>query len=136
MPLDGLSFSNSGLFRVMTPVEMALQAEQTAQSQAEISVKKLEEKEKIKADIEDDDNQHQNLEGRDTEENSQDDDSSVLENHEKIKKYKVKFNPLTDMVELIDQKTGIIIETIAPDDLVNLISKTIKPSGILVDREI
>ena len=40
------------------------------------------------------------------------------------------------MVELIDQKTGTVVETISPDDLVNLISKSMKPSGILVDKEI
>ena len=136
MPLDGLSFSNSGLFKVVTPMEIALQAEQAAQAQAETSIKRPEESEKVKAGLEDE-NQQGNKEGRDTEDDeSQDDDTGFLENHEKIKKYKVKFNPLTDMVELIDQKTGTIIETISPDDLVNLISKTVKPSGILVDREI
>jgi len=137
MPLDGLSFSNSGLFRIVTPTEVAFQAEHAAQVQAETTIKKLDEKEKIKPDIEgDNEDEERNLEGRHTDEDLEDEESDITKNEEKIKKYKVKFNSLTDMVELIDQKTGTVVETISPDDLVNLISKSMKPSGILVDKEI
>ncbi|OGI17789.1 MAG: hypothetical protein A2255_04535 [Candidatus Melainabacteria bacterium RIFOXYA2_FULL_32_9] len=136
MPLDGLSFSNSGLFRIVNPTEVALQAEHQAQAQAETAIKKPEEKEKVKPDLEDKtEDQYKDLQGRNTDE-SEDEENEVLQKQEKIKKYKVKFNSLTDMVELIDQKTGSIIETISPDDLINLISKTVKPSGILVDKEV
>ncbi|EKE02024.1 MAG: hypothetical protein ACD_20C00435G0013 [uncultured bacterium] len=136
MPLDGLSFSNSGLFKVINPAEVALQAEQRAQAQAETVIKKLEEKEKLNPDVEDESEDRQrDLQGRESND-SEEKDSEFLEKQEKIKKYKVKFNSLTDMVELVDQKTGTIVETISPDDLINLISKTVKPSGILIDREI
>ncbi|OGI03549.1 MAG: hypothetical protein A2Y25_09840 [Candidatus Melainabacteria bacterium GWF2_37_15] len=136
MPLDGLSFSNSGLFRIVNPTEIALQAEQHAQAQAETAIKKPEEKEKVKPDLEGKtEDQYKDLQGRDADE-SGDEESEIFQKQEKIKKYKVKFNSLTDMVELIDQKTGSIIETISPDDLINLISKTVKPSGILVDKEV
>jgi uncharacterized FlaG/YvyC family protein len=40
------------------------------------------------------------------------------------------------MVELVDVRTGLVIETISPDDLVNLISKSKEASGVLVDRQI
>lgn len=137
MPLDGLSFSNSGLFRVISPAEIALQAEQQAQAHAETAIKKLEEKEKLHADTENDseEEKHRDLQGRDPDD-SQEEKSEFFEKQEKIRKYKVKFNSLTDMVELVDQKTGNVVETISPDDLINLISKTVKPSGILVDKEI
>jgi hypothetical protein len=135
MPLDGLSFSNSGLFKITTPTEVALQVEQAAKTEAETIIKKIEEKEKIKPDLEGEDEEQQDLEGRDTQDETEEDEKGEI-TKEKIKKYKVKFNPLTDMVELIDKKTGLIIETISPEDLMNIISKTVKPSGILVDREI
>jgi len=137
MPLDGLSFSNSGLFRIITPTEIAMQAEQTAQINAEPTVKKLEEKEKLKPDVEKD-KENQEQEGRFTEDESEDEDSNGQNNEaqENLKKYKVKFNKLTDMVELVDQKTGRVIETIHPEDLINLIAKTKNASGILVDREV
>lgn len=137
MPLDGLSFSNSGLFKLVTPTEIALQAEHAAQSQAETAIKKIEEKEKIKTDLENDqDQENKNLEGRETDEQLSEEEAGVFQNQENIKKFKVKFNYLTDMVELVDQKTGKIVETISPDDLINLVAKSIKPSGILVDKEI
>lgn len=137
MPLDGLSFSSSAFFRPITPAEVALQVEKIAQNQAETVIKKTEEGEKIKSDSEnDEDESSKNSEGRNTEDESEDDNSNIFLSQEKIKKYKVKFNSLTDMVELIDQKTGSVIETISPNDLMNLLSKSAKPSGILVDREI
>ena len=57
-------------------------------------------------------------------------------NQENSKKYKVKFNSSTNMVEFIDQKTGNVVETILPHDLINLISKTIKPEGFLIDKKL
>lgn len=135
MPLDGLSLSSSGLFKIINPAEVALQAEQRAQTQAETVIKKLEEKEKLDPDVEDQGGEEQrDLQGRESSDSEE--ESEFLEKQEKIKKYKVKFNSFTDMVELVDQKTGTIVETISPDDLIGLISKTVKPSGILVDREI
>ena len=142
MPLDGLSFSNLAINRIITPIEAAAQAEHSAQLQAETSIKKPDEMKNVKADIDNSKkDQHRDLQGRDTEdeeEESQDEETSgsILENHAKIKKYRVKFNQITDMVELVDQTTGFVIETISPDDLISLISKSKGSSGILVDREV
>lgn len=134
MPLDGLSFSNSNYFRIATPGEIANQAEHLAQVQAETNIKKPEEKEGVKPDLEENyEDQEQDLQGRDSDEES---DGSVFEDEEKIKKYKVKFNQISDMVELVDRKTGLVIETISPSDLLSLISKSKGASGILVDKEI
>ena len=140
MPLDGLSFSNSGLYKIITPTEAFAQVEQVAKQQSETLIKKTESSENIKSELkEKGKDEDTDLQGRDTEDNDEPDESGnsgFLDNHEKIKKYKVKFNQLTDMVELVDHKTGFVVETISPQDLVSLISKSKGSSGILVDREI
>jgi uncharacterized FlaG/YvyC family protein len=50
--------------------------------------------------------------------------------------YTMKFNQYTELVELIDTKTGNIIQTIAPNDLIQLISELKYRSGILIDNEV
>ncbi len=137
MPLDGLSFSNSGLQRILSPAEIAEQTAQLAQNQAETAVKKLDKKPKAEnnLDLDKEDEQNRDLQGRDSEEEAKDESKGNSEK-EISKKYKVKFNPVTDMVELIDKYSGAIVETITPEDLVNLVAKSINPSGILIDREI
>ena len=137
MGLDGLSVSNLGLYRPTSPSEVAFQAERTAQQQAEIVIKQVNEAEKAELDITERDNDEKsNYEGREYEGN--DDQQEALEDDvlKNNKKFKVKFNHMNDMVELIDTQTGKVIETIKPEDLISLISKTKDSSGILVDREI
>ena len=51
MPFDGLSFSNLGLQRVITPMEVASMAEQTAKIQAAETIKKPEESQKSKTSM-------------------------------------------------------------------------------------
>lgn len=138
MPFDGLSFSNLGTQRIITPMEVASMAEQTAKVQAAEIIKKPEESQKSKSDIDDNEKDSKNYNSReednDTNENL---DLSNDENKQKaLKKYKVKFNQMTDMVELIDYKTGFVIETISPSDLMGIVAKTSGSSGILVDREV
>ena len=40
------------------------------------------------------------------------------------------------MVEMHDAITGEIVETVAPEDLINILSKSKIFSGVLVDRKI
>jgi len=139
MPLDGLSFSNSGLYRVATPNEIAVQAEQVAKVQAETFIKEVEEQEKIKSDLEDNYEGHGDLEGRETgddfaEQDQHDDD--FFESEKDGRKFKIRFNKTSDMIELIDHNTGLVAETVTPAEFVNLISKSKGFSGILVDKEI
>ena len=47
MPLDGLSFSNAGIYKIPNPAEVALLAEQSSQAQAEVAIKKTEKGEKL-----------------------------------------------------------------------------------------
>ncbi len=140
MGLDGLSVANLGLFRPTTPAEMANQAEQSSQAQAEIVIKKVAKTETDEVATEEQKaDEKSNYEGRDDEDKDQEDkeqEEMFLQEHLGIKKFKVKFNQSVDMVELIDRSSGLVIETITPADLINLISKSKNPSGILVDREI
>jgi|GEM_PF-2227766 len=139
MPLDGLSFSNSGMYKLTVPTEVNDQVKQISEVQAQTVIKKPEESEKLKSELESDKDQHKDLEGRNTDEdtregqeNAEAEDESYLYKN----KYKVKFNQTTDMVELVDQNTGSVVETISSKDLVNLMSKSKGPSGILVDEKI
>lgn len=145
MPLDGLSSSNTGMSRFITPTEMAMQTEHIAQAQSEQVIKQPEKSEDLKNSTEnnpEDDNG--DLQGRDSssdknEDKSDDeDDPKILINNQNssIKKYRVKFNSNTEMVEFIDKKTGNVIENMSPRDLLGLVSKSIKPSGFLVDKEV
>ncbi len=137
MPYDGISFSDSG-FKVNLPSEIALQAEMSAQTHAKTIIKKPEESQKVKPDGE---RAKQDSQGKDSQEDEEDeflDENSpeFINKSKKTKKFKVSFNQSNDMVELIDRKTGKIIETISPNELLNLISKSKTASGILVDRRI
>lgn len=135
MPLDGLSFSNSGMYKIIAPTEVNDQVKQFSEIKAQTVIKKPEEADKLKADVENDKDQHKDLQGRETGEDDQEKEEEK-ENFTDRNKYKVKFNSTTDMVELIDQKTGFILETISSNDLVNLISKSTGSSGVLVDEKI
>lgn len=134
---DGLSSANLGN-RLLTAMEIASQAEHSAQVEAETIVKKISKQKEIIPDPDEDTyERHQDLQGRETGDDSdENEDSEFSEDEENINKYKVRLNKITDMVELIDHKTGLIVETIAPDDLIGLISKTKGSSGILIDKEI
>lgn len=134
--MEGLSFTNLGLMRIVTPSEVAAQAEQMAQNKAQTVIKNVEGLEKSKADVEGERDPNGGGEGRFTDFEEEESDKLLTETEENIKKYKVKFNAADNMIELIDRSTGIIIETIAPGDLVNLLSKSKQPLGILVDKEV
>jgi uncharacterized FlaG/YvyC family protein len=138
MGLDGLSVSNLGLFKSVSPAEVMQEAAKLAQAQADQSIKKINESDSaaLNPDKENKD-EATNYEGRENkgENNEESNDNNNLQ-EEKFKKYKVHFNRITDMVELIDNSTGRIMETIAPNDLVLLISKSKNPSGILIDKEV
>ena len=139
MPLDGLSFSNSGIYKIPTPMEVALLAEQSSQVQSETVIKKTEKSDEVKTDLGDNYlDEKTNAEGRETGEEEEDNQNESFnsETDIDIMKYRVKFNQSNDLVELIDRTTGSIVETIAPKDLLSLISKSKGASGILVDKQI
>lgn len=142
MPLDGLSFSNSGMYKIPNPMEAALLVEQSAQAQAEVAIKKTEKGEKLKNQTSEENlDEETNAEGRYTDDNDNNDsnqnmESSDSETHVNMLKYRVSYNQATDSVELIDRKTGYMVESISPKDIMGLISKSKGASGILVDKQI
>ena len=144
MPLDGLSFSNAGMYKIPNPMEVAMLAEQSSQAQAEVAIKKTEKGEHLKNNAQERNLEDKtNAEGRYTddnennqENNDQNTGSSDREDEINTLKYRVSFNQSTDSVELVDRLTGNIVETISPKDLINLISKSKNASGILVDKQI
>jgi len=139
MPFDGISFTEAG-YKITLPSELNLQAEMSAKTQAQTFVKKLDESHKVQPDSKNKKNpQKQNSkeeENNNEEEFSDENSPEFINKSKKIKKFKVSFNQSNEMVELIDRESGKIIETISPNDLLHLVSKSKTASGILVDRRI
>ena len=137
MPYDGISFTDSG-YKITLPSEMNIQAEMSSQTQAKTFIKKLDESHKVQSDGKNKQNaKNQDFQKEQDEEDLSDENSpEFLNKSKKISKFKVYFNQSSDMVELIDRETGKIIETISPNDLLSLVSKSKTASGILVDRRI
>lgn len=139
MPFDGISFTEAG-YKITLPSELNIQAEMSAQTQAKTFVKKLDGSHKVQADGKNKQNsQKQNTQNEDennSDEFSDENSPEFLNKSQKRNKFKVSFNQSNDMVELIDRKSGNIIETISPNDLLHLVSKSKTASGILVDRRI
>ncbi|HSA07296.1 MAG TPA: flagellar protein FlaG [Candidatus Gastranaerophilales bacterium] len=138
MPIDGVSSQNLG-FQQVNPTEVNIQAEAASKAEAQKMIKEANKSAKTKADGENDDDQERDLEGRDSDESDseEEDDSEKTQKFlQNTKKFNVKFNSSTEMVEMIDISTGNIVESVSPEDLINLLSKTKAFSGILVDRKI
>jgi uncharacterized FlaG/YvyC family protein len=55
---------------------------------------------------------------------------------EKAVSYTFRFNKYTELVELIDIATGKVIQTMLPQDLIELVSKLRYTSGVFIDSEI
>lgn len=137
MGLDGFSISNLGLHKEFTSAQLASNAEALAKKGTQFSIKNVDsiaEKQKIKEKESDDETQKQELTYSEGEayENEEDDEEET----EDIKKYSVKLNNSSQLIELIDIENEQIIETISPADLIKLVSKLNSTSGILVNKEI
>lgn len=133
--MDGLSFTNLGNFKIISPGEVTIQTELFSKVQADNVTKKINETDKTEKDKEREKNKKRDLQGRyiDDEDNETENLSEMEKN---LKKYTVRLNSTTNMVELVDLKKGKVIESILPDDLMKIVSKTRSPSGILVDRQV
>lgn len=136
--MEGLSFSGIGNLRVLTPVEMAIQTELSSKIQAETVIKKIDNAKKTQNDKDRDDKKKRDLQGRyiDDEKEEAVEQVALSPIEKSLNKYKVKINSSSYMVELIDQTNGKVMESIAPDDLLKLVSKTRNPSVILFDKEV
>lgn len=142
MPIEGVSFQNSG-FQNVTPAEIADQAKELSKAEAQKRIKEPTKSDESKADSEENDNDEEkrDLEGRDASDDedpeNQGNDSDNLKKYlQDEKKYSVKFNPSSEQVEMIEISTGKVIETIAPEDLLGILSNSKALEGIFVDRKI
>lgn len=136
MPFDGISFNEAG-FKMPLPAENHLHAELASKAQANLLIKKAEDIHKIKREGKNKkDGKKQQSKDAEDEEETFDENLPEFVNKFKAKKYKVSFNRSKELVELIDRETGTVIETITPDDLLSLVSKSKTASGILVDKKI
>lgn len=139
MPIDGVSFSNTG-FNIINPHEVNMLAEGLANKEAEKKIKEANKSDETKADSdEDEENKDRDLQGRDTQENEEqgtENRENLTEITAKDKKFLVRFNSSNEMVEMIDAKSGAVLETVSPEDLIKLLSKSKAFSGVFVDRKI
>lgn len=136
MSLDGISLATLGLYQPVTPSEVANRAEKSSQELADKVIKAVENAEKVKLNPEDSNKQQE----RETSKQKKSKETTEVEEdifeENRLNQYVVKFNNLTNLVELVDKTTQTIIETIKPEDLINLMSKSKTHFGILVDREV
>lgn len=134
MPLEGIPPSGQVL-----PSHQLAEAAALAALESKLEhhsqIKKLEHNEKAKAE-----NNETNKEGKNPasgrynrEKEAQ---KQALYDKPKILKYTIKYNEVTELVELIDLKTQKVIQTINPADLIALIAELKYTSGLFVDNEI
>ncbi len=139
MPIEGVSFQNTG-FQGVSPAEATAQAEAASKVEAQKMIKEPGKGEKTKADSEQEEDREGDLQGRDTSDNEQEqeenDPEKIKKRLQNTKKYNVRFNSSIEMVEMVDAATGNVVETIAPDDLINILSNSKAFSGIFVDKQI
>ena len=163
MGLDGFSMGNLGLNPELTSAQMSSQAEHLAQKESEFKIKDvthLAEDKGVKRKEEEESNQHFNdgfKEKKEDEEEDYDNDEEEIaqeENFNRIQDYSpshlsekefeeknpkdfyIRINAETEMVELVNNKDGRILETINANDLMGVISNLNSASGILVNRKI
>ncbi len=144
MGLDGFSMGNLPIKQEKTSSQMASEAKQLAAKGNNLVIKNissLAEKQKSSKKMMEDQNQEpvyyfekDNIDDGQLNESSE--NRIEYDSVNAKKKYKVKLNNKTQLIELIDIETGKIIETITPTDLVKLVSKLNSTSGILVNRRI
>lgn len=139
MSLDGLSFSNLGLYKLVSPVDATVQSEKLSQEKAEEIIKQTEALERVDADAGKEKQQQSKDNEDDTENNEEfsenEENSNIFKNENKIKKYIVNYNKQTNEVELINKKDRSIVESISPSELMEINKKFQNNTGFLIDKE-
>jgi uncharacterized FlaG/YvyC family protein len=139
MSIDGIAFTNLGFYRPIEPSELAQQADKASQTHAEKVIQEVENLDQIKLNPDAKQKKQQENSKEKQQENSEEKielQEDLFEDKKYSNKYEVQYNNITNMVELIDKINQKVIETIKPEDLINIISKSKGYSGILVDRKI
>lgn len=147
MSVDGFLMGNLGLSAEMSSAQMASQSEHLAKKESEIKIKDLDEAEKdggVKRKSEEEDaNQEFNDGFKQKKEESEADDLQLQDNlierdfeNGDPNQFSIRINSETEMVELLNNKNGKIVESINAEDLMQVISRLDNASGILVNRKI
>ena len=150
MGLDGFSMSNLGLHKEVTSAQMANQAEQLATKDMQFKIKdvtNLAKQKGIKRREGDseaeketffEDGLFQNEESYENDE-ARDAEVKLIEQEFEQKdprEFSVRINPKTEMVELYNNRSKKIIETINAEDLMDLMSRLDSASGVLVNKKV
>jgi uncharacterized FlaG/YvyC family protein len=136
MSLDGISLSTLGLYQPVTPSEVANRAEKSSQELADKVIKEVENAEKLKLNPEGSNKQQEKEASKQKKSKEITEVEEDIFEENRLNQYVVKFNSSTNLVELVDKTTQAVIETIKPEDLISLMSKSKTHFGILVDREV
>jgi uncharacterized FlaG/YvyC family protein len=137
MSLDGIAFTNLGFYRPVEPSELAQQADKSSQEHAKAiqEVDKMDQM-KLNPDGKQKKQQENSSKKEEDSEETVEINEEFFETKSSLNQYEVQYNNITNKVELIDKITKKVMESIKPEDLVSLMSKSKGYSGILVDRQI
>ena len=134
MPLEGIS-SPGPLIPNNQIAEAAALGAFDSKVENSAPLKKTDEDETSANDqnLEENENNENNPAAADTKENLL---PEILTKEKRNLNYTLNFNKYTELVELIDIKTGKVINKISPNDLIELISELKYTSVIFVDNEV
>ncbi len=139
MGLDGFSMKNISPHNELTSAQMANNAEVLALKGTQRTIKDVEnlsEKQKTKnKEFEEEDEDVYYMFSKDEEDEAQNNADDYQQNNPN-KKFTVKLNKKTQLIELIDLEQNKVIETILPNDLIKLVSRLNETSGILVNKKV
>ena len=148
MALDGLSNQSVGIYRSKDPSKTTDKLTARSKEKAEIHLTNIEESgliEKVDPDAKGGSEQQSSRDiilSKTAKLIEAEDDSQYLqltvedENSPTELEYTIKFNSQTKMIEMKNVKTGEMIETVHPEELLKILVKAKNPSGMFVDREV
>lgn len=144
MSIDGFAMSNLGLNRdLSSATQLMTQTEFSIAKEAEVKIKDVTNsaaKQGIKDKEGDGGYGGSSAFAKDEEEEQEEEVRRRFNEHEfenrDPKEFSVRINPKSDMIELYNNTTQKIVETISANDLMGLISKLNSASGILVNKKI
>ena len=133
MGLEGFSMRNIGAYQGTVPSShLAYEAKELVKVGRENQVKDVNELEKWERIDEEESEEYSGTggysEGMDEEEDKKE--------YDEEKKYSVRINPDSNLIELFDTEKNEILETITPQELILLIKNLNSSSGIFVNKKI
>lgn len=150
MALDGLSNQSVGIYRTKDSSEKTEKMAKHYKDKAEFTITNIDASENVEKV--DPDKKHDKNNNDDAtkalilskaaklveDENETEVLQVVLDNGDETQEltYTMQFNSSTKMIEMKNDKTNELIETIKPEELMKVLSKAKSISGILIDREI